>query len=213
MTELRPTFQASLIACGTALASVLVMAAQGNGLQPNVPARPLAEFLLPLQTQPEAMLRFFAGDSSLVLSYAVIFVGLSLIAARQSPWLARFGLGFGLAGAVLDAVENAHFITYASLASAGEIVAEPALVLIAVIGNLKWMGAFAALLAFGLVWPRTSKLDWVLKLLMLAFPLIGVIGVAVPELVPVRGLFFLFGFPLFAWRFWRELGRKNTDKH
>jgi len=201
----RSTFQASLIACGAALASVLVMAAQGNGLQPNVPARPLAEFLLPLQTQPQAMLRFFTADSLLVLSYAVIFVGLFLIAARHSLWLARFGLGFGLVGAVLDAVENAHFITYASLASAGEIVAEPALALMAVIGNLKWMGAFAALLAFGLLWPRASKLDWVLKLLMLAFPIIGVLGVAAPELVPVRGLFFLFGFPLFAWRFWREI--------
>jgi hypothetical protein len=181
------------------------MAAQGNGLQPNVPAQPLAQFLRPLQTQPEAMLRFFAADSLLVLSYAVIFVGLALIAARQSPWLARFGLGFGLLGAALDALENAHFITYASLASAGEMVAEPALVLVAVIGNLKWMGAFAALLAFGLVWPRSSKLDWVLKTLMLAFPIIGVVGVAVPALVAVRSLFFLVGFPLFAWRFWREL--------
>jgi hypothetical protein len=114
-------------------------------------------------------------------------------------------LGFGLLGAALDALENAHFITYASLASAGEMVAEPALVLVAVIGNLKWMGAFAALLAFGLVWPRSSKLDWVLKTLMLAFPIIGVVGVAVPALVAVRSLFFLVGFPLFAWRFWREL--------
>lgn len=201
----RPTFQASLIACGTALASVLVMAAQGNGLQPNVPARPLAEFLLPLRTQPEAMLRFFAADSLFVLSYSVIFVGLHLIAARQSRWLAGFALSFGLVGAVLDAVENAHFITYASLASAGEIVAEPALVLVAVMGNLKWMGAFVALLGFGLVWPRSSKLDWALMLLMLAFPVFGVVGVAVPSLVPFRGLFFLVGIPLFAWRFWREM--------
>jgi hypothetical protein len=30
--------------------------------------------------------------------------------------------------------------------------------LIYVVANLKWMGAFAALYAFGLAWPRDSRL-------------------------------------------------------
>ena len=84
---------------------------------------------------------------------------------------------------------------------------EPALPLIYVLANLKWMGAFAAFYAFGLVWPRDSRLGWVLSGLMLLFPLVGGLGVALPGLVELRGLFFLVGMPLFAWYFWQQAHR------
>ena len=38
---------------------------------------------------------------------------------------------------------------------------------------------------------------------MLLFPLVGVLGVALPGLIAFRGLFFLVGMPLFAVLFWR----------
>ena len=110
----------------------------------------------------------------------------------------------GVLTASLDAIENAYFINYALLSQIGEALIEPALPLIYILANLKWMAAFATLYAFGLVWPRGSWLDRVIVVLMLTFPLFGVLGVARPELVPYRGFYFFVGMPLFGWYFWRQ---------
>jgi hypothetical protein len=172
-------------------------------LQPTQPAGPASEFARPINEYPELTLRFFAADSLFVLSYLMLFVGMFALVASRSRAYAWAGLGAGVLAALFDASENAYLVTYALLALNDVPLADPALPLIYVLANLKWMAAFAALYAFGLVWPRDSRLGWVVSGLMLLFPLVGALGVAAPDLVAVRGLFFLVGMPLFAWTFWR----------
>jgi hypothetical protein len=206
----RAVYQASFFAALVALVSALIMGfvvrppESIDTLQPSIPSGPVSEFVRPINEAPERVLRFFAADSLFVLSYLMVFVGMHATVVTRSLTFAAVGLGAGMLAALFDATENAYFITYARLADNGVLLTDPALPLIYVLSNLKYMAAFATLYAFGLVWPRDNPLGWVLTVLMLLFPLVGVLGVAWPGLVPVRGLFFLVGFALFAWHFWRE---------
>jgi hypothetical protein len=176
-----------------------------ESLQPSLPPGPVCEFVQPINEYPELTLRFFAADSLFVLSYLMLFVGLYASVAKRSRTFAQVGLAAGVLAALLDAAENAYFITYALLALNDVPLSEPALPLIYVLANLKWMAAFGTLYAFGLVWRRDNRLGWAISVLLLLFPLVGALGVAWPDLVVVRGLFFLVGLPLFAWHFWQEL--------
>jgi len=173
-------------------------------LQPSIPSGSLSEFVKATNRHPNLVLRFFAVDSLFVLSYLMVFVGLYAVAGERSPAFAVVGLVAGVLAALLDAVENAYFINYALLATHSIRLTHPALPLIFNVANLKWMAAFAAMYAFGLVWPRESILDWVISVLLLLFPLIGVLGIAAPALVGLRLLPFVVGMPLFAWYFWRR---------
>jgi hypothetical protein len=207
----RVVFQAALVAALVAFGCSILMGfvfrpPEGiESLQPSLPVGPVSEFVQPINEYPELTLRFFATDSLFVLSYLMLFVGLYAAVVERSRTYAWIGLGAGALAALLDAAENAYFITYALLALNDVPLVEPALPLIYVLANLKWMAAFGTLYAFGLAWRRDSRLGWAISALMLLFPLVGALGVAWPDLVVVRGLFFLVGLPLFAWHFWREL--------
>jgi hypothetical protein len=207
----RAVFQGAALAALVALVAVLAMLAvtatapePGLRLQPSPPVGPPGDFARATNDYPAQVLLFFASDSLFVLSYLLVFVGLYAATVARAAPLAWVGLGAGVLTALLDAAENAFFITYALDALRGVALAEPALPLIYVLTNLKWMAAFATLYAFGLALPRTGRLAWLLVGLMLLFPLVGVLGVAWPALVAVRGLFFLIGMPLFAVYFWRR---------
>jgi len=203
-------FRAAALAAIVAFFAVLVMGfgvqipEAGVELQPSLSFGTAQDFVYPTNTYPELALRFFAADSLFILSYLMVFVGLFTLVKPRSLPFAAIGLGAGILTALFDAAENAFFITYAASALNGVLVSDPAIPLIYILANLKWMSAFATLYAFGLVWPRENLLEWFLSGLMLLFPLVGVLGVSTPDLVPLRGLFFLFGMPLFALFFWRK---------
>lgn len=206
--ERRVTFQAAMLAaivafvCAVLIGFVFRAPDPAVSLQPSQPV-PLSDFVRPVNEYPTEMLRFFATDSLFVLSYLIVFVGLYTATSDRAPALARIGLGAGILAAALDATENAYFITYALASLKGVPLTDPDLSAVFIFANLKWMAAFATLLAFGLAWPRSDWLGQATAGLMLLFPLVGVIGVAAPGLVAVRGLFFFVGMPLFAWHFWR----------
>ncbi|UCH58842.1 MAG: hypothetical protein JSV61_11565 [Anaerolineales bacterium] len=200
-------FQAAAAAALVAFLCTLVMGFvvrspdPALSLQPSTPSGTTAEFIKVINTYPQLMLRFFTADSLFVLSYLVVFFGLFVVASERSFPLAWLGLGAGILAAILDATENAFFINYALLVANGVPLTDPELPLIYHIANLKYMAAFAAFYAFGLVFPRQNWLGWVISVLMLAFPLIGVLGNLSPLLYEVRGLFLLVGMALFCWYF------------
>ncbi|MFQ5401377.1 MAG: hypothetical protein ACE5E7_17485 [Anaerolineae bacterium] len=206
----RIAFRAAAAAAVIALSSVLVMAfgipipEAGIDLQPSVSFGPVSQFVYPTNTYPELALRLFTADSFFILGYLMVFAGLYMVTRAQVQIFAVLGLGAGMLTALFDALENAFFITYASLAANGVPLADPALPLIYIVANLKWMSAFVTLLAFGLVWPRDGWRGRGISAIMLLFAFTGVLGVLEPAWVPVRGLFFLVGMPLFAWDFWQR---------
>ena len=211
--ERTTTFQAAALAalaafvCAILLGFVFRAPDPGVSLQPVTPGA-ITEFVRPINEYPELMLRFLASDTLFVLSYLVVFAGLYATVVDRARVVAIIGLGAGVLTALFDATENAHFITYAAASLNGVPLTDPDVSTVYVLANLKWMGAFATLGIFGLVWPREERLGWILSALMLLFVVVGVLGIAVPGLILLRGLFFLVGMPLFAWHFWRQRRRE-----
>ena len=205
----RVVFQGAAIGAGMAFIAVLVMAVAGVSVpgdvqvQPGTVPLPLEAFVLATNAHTESALGFFGGDSLFILSYLMVFVGLYVVTADRARPLALVGMGAGVLTAILDATENAFLITYALGAQNGLPLTDPDLPLIYILTNLKWMAAFATLYAFGLSFPRRNGLEWGIVVVMLAFPLVGVLGVANTGLIAVRGWFFLVGMPLFALYFWK----------
>lgn len=207
-------YQAATIASVVAFIAVTTQAAagfslpQGVQVQPAFPV-PLEQFVRASNEFPDTALGFFGADSLFVLSYMLVFIGLYVVTAERARPFALIGLGLGIFTALMDASENAFFITYALGAKNGIPLTNPDVPLIYILANLKWMGSFATLYAFGLVFPRTGWLGWLISALMLVFPIVGVLGIANPSLIVVRGLFFLIGMPLFALYFW-QLSREKA---
>jgi len=194
---------AALVALAGVLAQTAVLFAFPAGLLPQPYAAPADVFAQSVRVT-DLTLAFFAADTAFVLGYTLVFAGLYTVTAPRAPVFAALGLGAGVLTALFDSVENALFIVYALHERAGALVSDPALTLVYTLTTLKWAAAFAALLAFGLVYPRAVLIERVITGLMLLFPLVGVIGIALPDLIALRGLFFLAGMPLFAWDFWRR---------
>lgn len=203
------TLQAASWAAIIAFIAVIVQALAAFSLpsgvltQPNAPL-PANVFLRAANEFPDITLIFFGADTLFVFGYILVFAGLYALTAPEAHPFAAVGMGAGVITALMDSAENGLFILYALSAKNGLPVAAPDIPLILVLAHLKWAGAFAALLAFGLVYPAREQLGMVIRLLMLVFPLVGVLGIMQPDLVIVRGLFFLVGMPLFAVAFWRE---------
>jgi len=208
--EGRTTVRAAALAATVAFICTILMgfvlrAPDPNvSLQPSWPPGSVSDFIRPVSEYPASMLRFFVADSLFVLSYLMVFVGLYATVVERARVFALVGLGAGVLTAILDATENTYFITYALLSLNGTPLTDPDVPAIYIFANLKWMGAFATLAAFGLVWPREDRLGRVMSALMLLFPLVGALSLALPNLFLLRGLFFLIGMPLFAWHFWRQ---------
>ena len=210
----KQVLQAATIASVVAFIAVIAQAAagfslpQGVQVQPAFPV-PLEQFVRASNEFPDTALGFFGADSLFVLSYVLAFVGLYVVTAERARPFALVGLGLGIFTALMDASENAFFITYALGAKNGIPLTNPDVPLIYILANLKWMGSFATLYAFGLVLPRDGWLSWLISALMLVFPVVGVLGIANPSLIVVRGLFFLVGMPLFAAYFWQRSREVN----
>lgn len=212
MVQTRAIYQGALLAALVAFVATLIMgfgvAVPGDigGFQMSQYPGPLADFLAPINRYPELVLRFFSADTLFIISYTVVFVGLYAFSAERARPFALLGLGAGLLTAVFDATENGFYIVYATSALNGAEIVDPAYTLLIMLTYLKWMAAFVTFAAFGLAWPRDGVLNWVIAVLMLSFPLIGVLGIAFPGiLLELRGLYFLIGFPLFAVTFWHQL--------
>jgi hypothetical protein len=199
-------FAAALIAfvCSLFMGLCLLLAEPDINLQPSHPINTITDFMRPIINCPKLVLQFFTADSMFVLSYLVVFVGLFTVVVGRSRTIACIGLGAGILAALLDAIENSFFITYALMSLNEGSLPDPALPLIYIVANLKWMGAFAAFFAFGLVWPRDNWLGKIVSGLMLLFVLVGVLSIIFPFLVKVGLALLLFGMPLFAWYFWRQ---------
>lgn len=204
-TVFRLTFAATLAAIISVVAmTVSNLAVPTLVLQPSQLYGPVSEFIKATNENPGMVLKFFAADSAFVLSYLMVFIGAHAVIVNRAGTFAAVALGAGILTALLDAVENAFFITYALSALNGIPLTEPSLPLIYILGNLKWMAGFAAFYAFGLVWPRDSRLGLLLSFSLLLFPFVGVISIAWPSITPLRGIFFLIPLILFAVFFLRE---------
>jgi hypothetical protein len=207
-------YKAALVAAIAGFFSALYMGfgvslpVKGVSIQPTLPVASDAGFLRASNEFPHLALRFFTADTFFIISYLLVFLGLFFAVADRVRAFAWMGLGAGILTGVLDSLENSFYITYAFQSLRGIHLTDPALPLIYILTNLKWMGAFVAFAAFALVWPRKGLLGWLISAVMFLFVLIGVLGLVMPVLIGYRGLFFFVGMFLFALFFWRQLRKE-----
>lgn len=219
MTSQHNLLRAGVVAATTAFIATLLMGLfmtlpdAALSIQPSYPpARPEA-FLTVINNYPEHLLRFYAADSLFVLSYLLVFAVLYGVTAGRVPVLAAVGLAAGVITGICDALENGFFITFALLTQQGEVFTDGQIPFLTIymLANIKWMGAFLVMAAFGLALPRDTRLSWLVSGLALLFPLVGIAGIARPALTDLRGLFLLLGMLLFALYFWQQL-RQLSNK-
>lgn len=132
------SFTAALIAflCALFMGFCLLLAEPCINLQPSHPFGTVSDFVRPINEFPKLVLRFFTADSLFVLSYLMVFVGLFTVVLERSRTIAYVGLGAGILAALLDAIENSFFITYALMALNDGPLTEAALPLIYIVANL-----------------------------------------------------------------------------
>lgn len=201
-------FQGAAFAALVAFIAVVVQAIASFSLPSGAQAQPglplsATELIVASAEHTETRLGFFGADTLFVTGYLIVFAGLYAVTSERARIFALVGLLAGIFTGLMDTAENGYFITYALAGRAGIMPSSPDVLLPFVLGHLKWAGSFVTLFAFGLAFPRTTSLERVLVAAMLLYPLIGVLGIAIPGLVIVRGLFFLVGMPLFAIYFWQ----------
>lgn len=205
----RVIFQGAAFAAVVAFVAIITQAAAAFSLPAGVQVQPglplgTSEFLVASTEFSDTTLGFFGADTLFVLSYLIVFAGLYARTKGTARPFALIGLLAGIFTALMDSVENGYFITYALAGRAGVPAPAPDFMLPYLLGHLKWAGAFVTLFAFAVGFPRETLLEKALLALMLLFSLVGVLGIANPALVALRGLFFLGGMPLFAVYFWQQ---------
>ncbi len=209
----RRIYQSTTLAAVLALVAIVVQLIASNSVPSGILLQPFAieevAFLDIIELYPQQTLLFFAGDTLFPLSYALVFVGLAVVASQESKAFAWVGLGMGLLTALADVTENAFFITYATMAT-NSATFDPQITTVYLLTMLKWTFAFGTLYAFALSFPRQSNFEKVIALLMIIFPIFGVVTVALPDLIVWRGLFLLVGMILFAVYF-GQLTRQTTN--
>lgn len=184
----------------------------GIGQDPLQYVHPASDYAQLLLKNPPVLRLAIGLDNLFILSYATVFVLLSSQLLRDGGprLLIALGLGFMLATALLDMVENFHFLTLLSAAEQGHGPTDDAIAWQAAESMFKFHVSYLGLLLFGLALPRSTPMLRTLATLLVAvqWPVGVAIYVSPPfialPLVFVRFAFFLASFTLVARINWRD---------
>lgn len=155
-------------------------------------------------TQTDLLMHYMGLDLLFVTGYVTVFAVLFLSVARGDRLVAGLGLAGGILAGLCDTLENTLYVVYGLGTLHGNALIVPELPFHYYLSTLKWMSAFSAVGFLVLVFPRNGWFERVISLVMLTLPLGGALSIAFPALAPLRALFFVIGFPLFAIYFHRR---------
>ena len=150
-----------------------------------------ADFAAAVDRHAAAMKTAMAIDNLFVIGYSLALLGIAAWVRRQTPLLGNVALGASLLAAFLDYAENSLTVALIQNHLLGVAPSGNWLLGLHVIGQVKFLVAFAAvaLLALGL-W-SLRPLDRVMSVLGLFFPPVGVLGLVVSSLAPLIVLWML----------------------
>ena len=163
-----------------------------------------------LLAHPSALRGLFALDIAFLVLYTAFFAALASYLRDRGQPFTRLALGFMIACAALDIIEDHHILALLRCVELGELPTPMAIAFQSVESATKFSASFASLVLFGLAVPRTNRLGWALSLFLIVGTLASaVVGYAVGPAQEAsfdsgRWLGFLAGFVLaIAW-LWRE---------
>ena len=128
-----------------------------------------------------ALRAVFALDIAFLVLYTSFFAALAKYLGERGRPFVRLALGFMLATAVLDIIEDHHIVSMLDGTEAGTLPSATEILVQSVISSTKFSLSYLSLVLFGIAIPRVSKLGWVLSIFLTAGTLISaVIGYALP---------------------------------
>lgn len=187
----------ALVALVLVVAMLGTFVATGIGQDPLQYVRPPTEYAQ-LLLRGGGILRAVIGlDNLFVLAYSIVFLGLGAALWRRGEQraLVLAATLFLMATAVLDLVENLHFLVLASEAQLGLVPSADRIALQAWESLVKFHLSYLGLLCLGLALPAETQPQRALKALLVGFQ--GPVGVAiyvVPQALALPLVLVRFGF-------------------
>lgn len=214
---------AAAAAAGALLILVMVVIGASAGSAMAELDQPLAQGAQTAMLRPHAgtIIRVLAVDNLFLIAYTGAFIGAAALVWGGARLLAAAGLGFALLTALLDLIENAIIIhlARAALAEVGvQAAQETAITLgISAIGQVKYAGAGAGLVFFGLallvVKPAGRRLRLAAVLLFLLFPGVNALALVDPELGLMRVAWMFLMLIVSAFLLWKSADRAPDDEN
>ncbi|MBV8762134.1 MAG: hypothetical protein JO257_32875 [Deltaproteobacteria bacterium] len=167
-------------------------------------------YAMSLLAHAGALRGLMALDLAFLILYTAFFAALAAYLRERGQPFTRLALGFMIACAMLDVIEDHHILAMLRAAELGVLSGANHITFQAVESATKFSVSFASLVLFGIAVPRTTRLGWVLSVFLIVGTLANaVIGYALGPAQEAsfdsgRWLGFLAGFALaIAW-LWRE---------
>jgi hypothetical protein len=127
---------------------------------------PPAEYAKGLVEHPGALRLLFGLDVAFLVLYTGFFVVLADLLRKLGRPFALLALGFMLATAVLDVLEDHHILTMLDMAVRGQLPSDAQIAGQQVPSSTKFTVSYIALFLFGLAMPRDRKLGIALMLFL-----------------------------------------------
>jgi len=161
-----------------------------------------AEYGFSLLQHSGVLRAIFALDIAFLVLYTSFFTALAKYLGERGRPFVRLALGFMIATAILDIIEDHHIVTMLDQAEANVLPSATEIGAQAVLSATKFSISYLSLVLFGLAIPRDSKLGWALSLFLTVGTLASaVIGYSLPPSAQAgfdngRWVGFVIGFAL-----------------
>lgn len=139
-------------------------------LETALDANAIASFL---RARAPGVMTLMAFDNLFVVAYSVAFVGLALALQARARLVALSALGLALLTSASDLVENSLIVALTRLAQSGAFSDPNALLVLNGLTQLKFLWIYVGGVLFALTAWDQPRLNRLLALLLLLFPLVG----------------------------------------
>ncbi len=195
MTDTRRILRIGALGAGAAVVLLLALFAVGLSVGDSFAAlegaTTPADFGAAVDRHAASLKTAMAIDNLFVIGYSTALLGVAVLVRTRARLLGTVALVGALLGGLLDYVENALTVGLIQSHLLGATPQPAWLLTLHVVGQVKFLVAFAAvaLLGMGLWSPR--PLDRTMSVLALLFPVVGVPGLMVSALAPLTILWML----------------------
>jgi hypothetical protein len=151
-----------------------------------------------------AMQWLMAADDAFVISYTIAFAGIAAFILPRSRLLALLGLGFALLTSASDFTENSLTLAITTLTLQQLPLDLNWLLVLNILGQLKWLWIFVGVTLFAVgIWGE-RRLNRIVSVLFLIFPLLGVLALVSVEAGLLRVLWMFALLVAGGLLLWRE---------
>ncbi|MBV8124154.1 MAG: hypothetical protein JOY60_11305 [Burkholderiaceae bacterium] len=203
----------ALIAAGLVLLMIAVFVATGIGQDALQAFKPPEQYTQTLLRDPATLRGVIGVDNAFILFYGTCFLllGRELMNVGSNRALAMAGTALLMTTAVLDMVENLHFLSMIAMAQSSLAISAGEIALQVWESLLKFHASYLGLFLLGLVMPaRTPALRLLAASLVYVQWPVGMLIYVGPEswtkpLIFVRLAFFLVGLLIIALTDWQKI--------